>query len=71
MGQRIALKQALAAGWHAVPDSRAANPEQAPPGAVALYARGPRLAWLLETPRGFELEIGTERRQLRVVGGAA
>lgn len=68
---RLTLERALAIGWKPVPGTRAADPEQAPPGAIALYARRGRLAWLLETPRGFELDVANERPRLQVVGGAA
>lgn len=60
------MKAALAAGWKPVPGTRAANPEQAPPGAIALYARRGRLAWLLETPRGFELDVGNAQSRLQL-----
>jgi hypothetical protein len=55
----LPLDQALAAGWQPCPEHRAATPGDRPANAVALYARGGRIAWCLELDDGrYVLELG-------------
>jgi hypothetical protein len=62
---QMPLDQALAEGWRPCPDYRAADPHDRPRQAIGLYAKGGRIAWLLELPDGRHfLEISGRAREL-------
>jgi hypothetical protein len=60
---QLPLDRALAEGWRPCPDYRAADPHDKPRQAIGLYAKGGRIAWLLELDDG--------RHVLEVGGGVA